>query len=523
MSAKFTIDGSAAGAVKAVDDLNKILEESKRSADGVATASKKMVTEAQRIRESIDPAEKYDRKMQDIAKHVQAGTLTLEQARAKAQQYGIALEKAGKEGDKAFGADALKNVGSIATSIVGISSALDVAIQAMREYREEQRKAADDAVRARAGVGQLAQLAASATDEKGNMTQEAREKSYNNLVAEADYYLSIGAAVDRDEAAKLTFDLNAADISRPDREFAAQMKKTGMLTNVGGMAEAYSAMRTALGEKEVGNFSQFVSKGLAAGAAAPGTVEQLPVALARAGSSAKALGVTDEALMAAGATLAKEAGSPAEGGTKLAALLSGIQKSGIDMQGMSLTQMVERLGSENTGFGGVFKDNQEAIAAYRTLAGNLDAVKGLERNITSAQDQGLAASAAELPNLDDSQQAANFRAEGAGELTYVNDKTLSRGENLRMAVFDKWKARKREKNTWADEWDIAMETIAMNVPFTPPELQLEMAANAPAGSPGAIQDPKLLAEVRDYLKAIAENTGTIKTQQRQRQVTGPQE
>jgi hypothetical protein len=70
-------------------------------------------------------------------------------------------------------------------------------------------------------------------------------------------------------------------------------------------------------------------------------------------------------------------------------------------------------------------------------------------------------------------------------------------------VFDKWKARKRLENTWQSEWDIATETIAMNVPFTPPELQLQLAADAPAGSPGAIQDQALLREVRDYLKDIA--------------------
>ena len=526
MSAKFTIDGSAAGAVKAVDDLNKILDASKKSADGVAIASKKMVTEAQRIRESIDPAEKYDRKMQDIAKHVQAGTLTMEQARAKAQQYGIALEKAGNEGEKTFGANALRNVGSIATSIIGISSALDLAIGAMRTYREEQKKAADDALRARMGIGQLSQLAASAPDASGKITKASQDAAMNALVAETDKYLAMGAAVDRNEAASLTFDLNSAGLSEKDREFAARLRKSGVLMDVASLGQAYDASRTALGEAEVGTFPEFASKAIAAGSVSPGTIQALPLALSRAGADAKKLGMTDEFLLSAGAVLAKEAGSPEEGATKMAALLAGMNKSGVDLKGLSGVEMIERLAKENVDYGGIFKDNREAINAFGTIRDNLQTVTGLEANVTAAQSQGLSSMAMDLPNLDAATAAANLRAEKEGEQAVVDSQKLSRGENLRQATMAEWKSRKRASGQFGAEWDIFTESAMANIPFIGPEFHLQRAmdsTNADPTSMGAIQDPKLLAEVRDYLKMIAENTGTIKQQQRNKIVTGPQE
>ena len=526
MSAKFTIDGSAAGAVRAVDDLNKILDESKKSADGVTAASKKMVDQAQRIKESIDPQAKYNRQLQDVAKHVQAGTLTMEQARTKAQQYGLALEKAGKEGDKAFGADALRNVGSIATSIVGISSALDLAIGAMRSFREEQQRAADDALRSRMGIGQLSQLAASAPDASGKITKASQDAAMNSLVAETDRYLSMGAAVDRNEAASLTFDLNSAGLSEKDREFAARLRKSGVLMDVASLAQAYDASKTALGEAEVGTFPEFASKAIAAGSVSPGTIQALPLALSRAGADAKKLGMTDEFLLSAGAVLAKEAGSPQEGATKMAALLAGMNKSGVDLQGLSGVEMIERLASENTGYGGIFKDNREAINAFGTIRDNLQTVTGLEASVTAAQSQGLSSMAMDLPNLDPATAAANLRAEKEGEQAVVDSQTLSRGENLRQATMAEWKARKRASGQFGAEWDIFTESTMASLPFISPEFHLQRAmdsTNADPTSMGAIQDPKLLAEVRDYLKMIAENTGTIKQQQRNKIVTGPQE
>lgn len=280
---------------RSVDALNKALDATKKNAEGAVAPSKQLQAIAMRISEAANPQEKYNRKLAEMKQALDAELISTKAFEAGQKRLEDQLERAGRAGDRAFGAGALQNIGQMAMSITGISSGLDLAVDAMRSFREEQKKAADDAMRARAGVGQLSQLAASAKNPG---------QAFKDLVAEADAALRSGAAADRNEAASLVFDLAAAGIERTDRDFAVKMRSTGTLTNVGGLAGSFDALRTAMGAKEVGSFEQFASKALAAGAASPGSVEQLPVALARAGSSAKALGLSDESILAAGAILA---------------------------------------------------------------------------------------------------------------------------------------------------------------------------------------------------------------------------
>jgi len=496
MSVEMKLTANGAGAVKAIEDLNKVLDASQASADGVTKATKRMVEQAQKIKESNDPQAKYNRQMQELGQLVKVAGLSLDDAQAKAVKYGVQLERASQAGEKAFGGAALQGISKMALQFAGVTSAIDLMTAALRAYGDEQRKAADDAVRARAGVGQLSQLAAS---------DKNPQQAFKDLVAEADSYLAMGAASDRNEAATLTFDLAAAGLEKNDRAFAARMRASGTLTDVGQLAQSYDAMKTALGVNEVGTFEQFSSKALAAGQVAPGTVEQLPRALARAGSGAKVLGLSDEAVLAAGAVLAKEAGSPEEGGTKLKDLLGGLQRTGVDFSGMSFGEMIERLKTEDTGYGGVFKDNGGAIDAFRTLEANLDAFRSLEADITAAQNQGLGAAATDLPNLDDSQRAANLRAEAEGGLAVYNNENLSRAENLRQAAMADWSKNLRKNSPgMRTELDIALNRMAQDVPyFGNPMNTLEFTQNGEM----PVSDAKLNQEIRDFL---AEQTQIMK-------------
>jgi hypothetical protein len=228
------------------------------------------------------------------------------------------------------------------------------------------------------------------------------------------------------------------------------------------------------------------------------------VALSRAGANAKALGVSDEEVFAAGAVLAKEAGSPEQGGTKLNDLLGGMARTGVDFTGMSLPEMIQRLESENTNYGGVFKDNAGAISAFRTLRDNLGTIGSLEADISAAQGGGLSGTAIDLPNLDPSQRAANERVRAEGELGYVNDQTLSRAENLRQAALASWSAELRRSSPGiGTEIDIAAERTAAAIPvFGDPTRALEQTQNGNM----PIGDQKLNAEIRSFLKEIAANT-----------------
>lgn len=511
MSAKFEIGGDASGAVRAVEALNKAIAATAKGAEGAITPTKKLQESVKRLSESADPQEKFNRKMRELAEAVNHGGLEIGKAQTIAQRYQQQLDGVSKAGDKAFGMDSIASVGKMGAEILGISSALNLAIQGMKEFDAERKKAADDALRARQGVGQLAQLAASDKDPA---------QAYKDLVAEADIALQRGAAADRNEAATLIFDLAAAGIDRKDRDFAVGMRASGTLTNVGGLAGAYDAARTSMGAAEVGSFEEFASKALAAGAAAPGTVEQLPVALSKAMGTAKALGLSDESVLAGGAILAKQAGSSSEGGTKMAALLSGIEKSGVNVKGMTFTEMIEALQKENTNSGGIFKDNQEAISAFRTISANITPVKELQQDIYAAQSEGLAGKAMQLPNLDDSQRAANMRAQSEGQLAETNEKTLSRAENLRQAALADWSATRRKKDPglWT-ETQIFFERMGQEIPlFGDPTRALEQTQNGNM----PVSDPKLNQEIRDLLKQIAENTGSTDKTTKAKVTTRPE-
>lgn len=449
-------DGDSSGAVAAQEAMTKAAKKFKDEAKEGTNASKALDAAARRIAENVNPQEKYNRKLAEAKAHYDAGRLSAQNLALATKKYGDELDRAGNAGKKAFNADSIGSVFKMGMGVMGITDALSMAVQGFKEFDAERKRAADNAMRARMGIGQLSQLAAS---------DKNPQQAFKDLVAESDAALGAGAASDRNEAANLVFDLAAAGLNRTDRNFAVNMRATGSLTNVGGLAQAYDAIRTAMGEKEVGSFEQFTGKALAAGAASPGTVEQLPVALSRAGSSARALGLSDESLLAAGAILAKEAGSPSEGGTKMAALLSGIQRSGVDVAGMNFTQMIERLSTEKTGFGGVFKDNDQAISAFRTMQANINPVKDLERNIFASQVQGLAKTAVGLPNLDESQSAANSNAQEKGRAEVINQ-SLGTVEQLREAAITNFSNNLRTTAPGIrTEIDIFFEKMAAAIPF----------------------------------------------------------
>lgn len=427
-------DGDATTVVRAQEAMAKSAANYKETVKESVSQAKLLDAAAQRIAENISPQDKYNRKMAELKVLVDSGRLSLSQAEAAAKKYGDSLDRAGKTGDKAFGPSALQSVGQMALGVMGVSSALDLVVNAFRAVNQEQKQAAELAMRARMGIGQLSQLAASAPDATGKITAASQAAAMKALVAETDSYLAMGAAEDRNAAANLTFDLNSSGLSEKDRGFAAQLRARGVLQDVAGLGQAYDASVTALGAKEVGTFEQFASKAIAAGSVSPGTIQQLPLALTRAGADAKKLGLTDEFLLSAGAYLAKEAGSPEEGATKLGALLAGMNKSGVDLKGMTGAQMIERLAKENTGYGGIFKDNREAVNAFGTVRDNLTAIWSLQQNVESAQSQGLARQSLELPNIDPATGAANVAAGEQGRYQREIVKHFAERESLSDAI-----------------------------------------------------------------------------------------
>ncbi len=440
MSAKFTIEGSGSGAVKAVDSTTQALDNLDKTADKAAKTSKRLEEQlnkqAQRIKESIDPQERFNRKYAELQQHLDAGRLTTDQVTA-------ATAKLREEMTAAVGPGPLSNVVKMAAAYVSVSQALGVVTSELREQARLREEAAQKARDSTRGLGSLSQLAATM-----GSTPEARQAAFASLVAEARGFVATGAASSENEGGRLLFDLVSAGVGTQDRQFAARLQSQGTLDNVGGAAQAFDALTTALGGEEVGSFQKFMSKALQAASVAPGSFEQLPIALTAAGGSAKALGVSDEFLLAAGAVLAKKTGSPSEAATQLAAFLKQSEKSGLrGIQGIGGTALVEKLGAlpqRQQEFGGVLGDRAEAIEGFRTLRDALPQVMALEKEIAAAVDSDLAGQAAALPASDPQLRAALGAQRAKGGLDVVRGQQMSTKQNVIEAI-------RADRRAWLQE------------------------------------------------------------------------
>ena len=156
------------------------------------------------------------------------------------------------------------------------------------------------------------------------------------------------------------------------------MMGAGTVGDAKNLVDASAALQAALGVDETGTFRNIVSKGFGASAGAPATVDQLLQASAVAGSSAAALGVTDEQLLAGIATIAKVEG-PETAGVQMKQFLAGVEKKaipqGIIGKGDSLVEMITKL-QQLVGDGGNIRsmigDNVRSVAGFRTLSANME-------------------------------------------------------------------------------------------------------------------------------------------------------
>jgi hypothetical protein len=104
MSAKFTLEGSSAGAVQAVQQVADAMDKAGQKAEGAAKSTKQLNAEAQRIKEALDPQEKLNRKYQELQQHVEAGRISINQATAAGIKYRQELYATSEEGKKAAAA-----------------------------------------------------------------------------------------------------------------------------------------------------------------------------------------------------------------------------------------------------------------------------------------------------------------------------------------------------------------------------------------------------------------------------------
>jgi len=353
---------------------------------------------------------------------------TRRQAAREQQQQAAAAKRALEEQrraqENAFGKRAIAQIASFAASFFGVGAAISAVTRELTELASRREQVAAQVAAAKFGLGELAQLSAT----EGSTDAERRAAQAAN-VAEARGILAEGGAANLDEAGGILFRLKSAGLSRADRAFATRIRSRGALNNIGGAAEAFSALQTTLGGQQVGSFEDFLDQALQSSAIAPALANEIPQAAARAGGSARQLGIGLPFLLAATARLGKATGTANEGGTQLAAFLKQLEKSRANpavlaqfpqlgqLQGDELLRAVFDLPDSATGFGGIFGDRAEAIQGFRTLQLNRRLLGGDVRGIHVANRDNLATAAARLPVGDAGLAASLVAQQIAGEET----------------------------------------------------------------------------------------------------------
>ncbi|MEX2171339.1 MAG: hypothetical protein WD851_18610 [Pirellulales bacterium] len=345
------------------------------------------------IQRNLSAEQKYQTqlaKVQEVFKQNKIDAATYEK---EVQRIGEQYEKAEKKADE-FGeagkenltGQAITQIKDYAHNFGAITTVIGSVTGALQELAAERQRFAEDSKGAILGEGGLAQLANT-------------EAEYKALLAESRA-LSGRLGISRDEGANITGQIQAAGVlEKKDREFFGDVRAAGLVGDVGGLAKSAETLRASMGVGEVGSYREIVSKALAASAGAPGDVASVLEASARGGTSAMALKIRDEELLALTARTATATGSPEMGGTQAAALLAQLDKFGMtdglsvvkDKMGQgrkTLSEAEERLARADAELLEERDNNPERLkAAHRRM---LDADHGLKKKFKTTEQKTAA-------------------------------------------------------------------------------------------------------------------------------------
>lgn len=331
------------------------------------------------------PLERYKEEMFKLNTALKAGKIDQEtfnraaaQAKTAFKDAGGAAAKAGDQHKTAFGASAITRLGALVSVAASVKKSFDYLATSFAAANEEIDRMAAKQRESFGGLGELSQLA------------ETPEQ-LQSLISEAKKTFAEGGAPTLGAAGELQFALESAGLGRY-RAGVSQLQATGVVRDAKSMVDAAAALESALGRAETGEFTDIVSKAFGASKGAPARAEQILQAAALSGASAAALGMSDEELLAAVATVAKTTGSADTAGTQLQSLLKQIEKTGIGegflQGGKSLreqVQAIKSLESSGTELRDIIGDRMEAITGYRLLASGMDRFDANLREITDAE------------------------------------------------------------------------------------------------------------------------------------------
>lgn len=329
----------------------KLLSEAKNAAKQGGTELERFAAKTNKINKA--PAQRYKEEVQKLNQALKAGLITQ-------TTYNRAVQRLGRSHTSTFGA-AGTQVASLVGGYFSLASAAGAVSSALSDIRNELDQLGEQQKQDAPALGQLQQLT--------NDPKEVRR-----MVLDAKRTFAEGGASSIDQAAQLQFALESAGVGRFRKDVSA-LQANAIVLDAKELVDSAAALQTSMGEKETGSFREIVSKAFGASRIAPAYVDQILAAAASSGSQAKALGMSDEEVLAATAAIAKIEKGAQPARTQVESLLKQIEKFGIGEgyleSGKPLMEQIatiKELEAGGTNIRDILGDRQEGIKAYRSLA-----------------------------------------------------------------------------------------------------------------------------------------------------------
>ncbi|MBE3131959.1 MAG: phage tail tape measure protein [Acidobacteria bacterium] len=291
-----------------------------------ADAQRQWASESKRLLDGMrGPQELHNEKERQLKRLLDEKKISQQQynqevfkSKQAIDQVPASMGRVDSAGVNAFGAAALARVAAFGAAFLSVNKVLGIVREAMNDMDADRAAAGQREAAAAAPEGQLKQLAI--------VNGQYSDERYQQLLTESRKTFEEGGAKDRDAAARLQFQLESAGAGDQRAIFSGLAAK-GVVLEPAVLAKSIKTVMTSMGEEETGNFRAMLSKGFAASQFAPTTAEQLMESSSRAGASAKALGVSDEEVLAANAIMARATGTAERGGTTVAALFKTLDEA----------------------------------------------------------------------------------------------------------------------------------------------------------------------------------------------------
>lgn len=409
------LDGDARGAVRAMADVAKAAKEIPVELDkGTKSAKALERAAADIVRKNEGPQDRYNRKIKELAQHMNAGRLTTDEAAAAAARYRRELEGA-------MSGRGLEAVKEHIKTFASLAGGIGLVSKALQQIELDAQKAADAIFGSIGSAGQLQQL----PNYVGNLGF-ARSLITRGIVP----------AGQQEVANDITFNLSSAGFSPDEMAYLANVGEK-KLVKPSGLADFGGALRkyqNIVGRADAGDLPLIGNKLMIAAEVAQSDMVPVATAATQFMSGAKALGIPDEQSLAA--YLAVEGQSPnAEiAATRLKSFYAQVDKKGLNQgsQAATLDFIQKEIDSGKSAYEVLGEEN--AVTGFRNIQQQRAFMIQSEQRLSRAGESDLVNIRGGQIMNDPAYAAGVWRQRAEGNLARIEEEKSAEIENLYAAA-----------------------------------------------------------------------------------------